>query len=101
MPHYSGLVGHGNELKFFPSAMIRVVSRRTKLIYVVKNYSDCSVWNRQRMSKVKAPSTEKRLLWRSGQDELEAWVSVAALRKGRREQVRDGYKGEMSELTDG
>ena len=28
-----------------------------------------------RMSKVKAPSTEKRLLWRSGQDELEAWVS--------------------------
>lgn len=48
-----------------------------------------------------APSTEKRLLWRSGQDELEAWVSVAALRKGRREQERDGCKGEMSERTDG
>lgn len=88
-------------MKFFSSAMIRVVSRRTKLIYVVRNYSDCSVWNRQRMSKVKALSTEQMLLWRSGQDKLVAWVSVAALKKGRREQVRDGYKGEMSELTDG
>ena len=49
---------------------------------------------------MKPPSPEKSLFWRSGQEKLVAWATVA-LRRGRRGQIRDGYEGEMTELPDG
>lgn len=54
MTHHSVLAGEGDELNFFPSVMVRAVSKRMILIYVVKNYSDCCV-----ASKVKALSQKE------------------------------------------
>lgn len=85
MPHYSVLVGHGNELNIFKSAMVRIISRRITLIYVVKNNSDCCVGNRQRASQVKALPPQRRLLWRSGQEKVVAWATVVELGRGARE----------------
>lgn len=76
------LVGHGNELNFFPSIVVRIVGRKITLIYVVKNYSDCCVRNRLRTANAKALSQNGRLLWRSGQEKMVAWAAAVAL--GRR-----------------
>ena len=58
--------------------MVRVVSRRIKLIYVVRNYSDCSVGNRQRVSKVKTPGNSLVVQWlRLGT--FTAWAQVRSL----------------------
>lgn len=44
---------------------------------------------------IKTESTvpERRLLWRSEQEKMVAWVTAFALGRGRRGQMRDGYEG--------
>lgn len=86
-------MGHGNELNFFPSIVVRIVGRKITLIYVVKNYSDCCVRNRLRTANAKSTVPERETA-------VEVWARedgglgrCGCTGEKETRTVRNGYKG--------